>query len=294
MTTINDLVDDYEDYLRNERRLADGSVAAYLSDLRGLSVFVGDKPVADIEANDLRAYMRHLGRQGYKSTSIRRKMHGFGTFWEWLRLEKHVNDVTPHDLVLPRKPVRVVNWLNEHDLRRFVETPVNRHNPTEKQRDQLAWLLLAWLGLRRSELLNLEVNDVRLDENLIVIRDAKGQQDRVLPLPLAARPALILYLNGRTSGFLFLGRDGTQWKVQAFNRAFQRHLRVCGLSGKGITPHTLRHTFATHLVMAGVSVVVVSKLLGHKDIQSTMTYVHVGIEGMRAALNMFVLASRAE
>lgn len=291
--TINDLVPAYREYLLHERQLRESSVVAYLCDLDGLRAFLEDKPVSEVNASDLRAYMRFLGSRGYKSTSIRRKFHGFGTFWRWLKLENHTSDVITESLNLPRKPQRIVQWLNAHDLRVFVETPPDRGNPDEQMRDHAAWLLLAWLGLRRGELLGLEVVDVRIDEEMIIIRDAKGQKDRLLPLPESIKPELTQLVEGRSAGYVFRGRDGKQWKVRAFNRAFARHLRACGLDGHGITPHTLRHTFATHLVLAGVQIVIVSKLLGHADIQSTMTYVHVGLGSMRSAIAQHVLAKKS-
>lgn len=290
MKTILDLINDYEDYLTHERGLAVLSVVAYLSDLRGLADFFPARPVDQITTNDLRAYMRELSRQGFKPATIRRKFHGFGTFWRWLKMEGWVKSVATEFLRLPRKPQQVIQWMNAHDLRIFVETPVDRADPHEKQRDRLAWLLLAWLGLRRAEVLNLEVGDVRLVDEVIIIRAGKGKKDRVLPLPPAIKGDLVQFIQGRTSGFLFLGRDGTRWKVRAFNRAFARHLRACGLNDHGITPHTLRHTFATHLVAAGVPITIISKLLGHADIQSTMTYVHIDMSNLRNAIAQHILA----
>jgi site-specific recombinase XerD len=293
MITIADLLADYEDYLRHERQLAPLSIVAYLCDLRALAACLGSKNTAEIDANDLRAHMRDLGRDGFKTASIRRKFHGFGTFWRWLKMEGYASDVITESLVLPRKPQRVVKWLNAHDLRIFVETPPDRANPNEQARDHVAWQMLAWLGLRRSELLNLDVCDVRLSDQVVVIRDAKGRKDRILPLPPALMSEITAYIGERESGLLFRGQGGTRWRTKAFNRAFQRHLRTCGLAGKGITPHTLRHTFATHLVMAGIPIPTVSKLLGHADIQSTMVYVHVDMEGMRYALAQHILAKES-
>lgn len=293
MATISGLLPVYQDYLAYERRLAQSSIVAYLGDLQGLADFLGSKAVSDISVNDLRAYMRDLSRQDFKATSIRRKFHGYGTFWRWLRMEGYVSEVITEHLRLPRKPQRVVQWLNARDLKVFVDTPVNRRDPAEKLRDRVAWLLLAWLGLRRSELLNLEVSDVRLVDEVIVIRDAKGKKDRVLPLPPDMKDEITALVAGRTAGYLLQGRDGGQWKVRAFNRAFQRHLRACGLDRHGVTPHTLRHTFATHLVMAGVQITTVSKMLGHADLQSTMVYIHVDLGNMRVALAQHVLASKS-
>jgi site-specific recombinase XerD len=291
--TIGDLLPEYEDYLTHERHLAEQSIVAYLSDLRGLVDFLAGKPVADIQVNDLRAFMRDLSHQGYKTASIRRKFHGFGTFWRWLRMEGYTDEVLTDYVQLPKKPQRVVTWLNARDLHVFVETPPKRSNPIERERDRIAWLLLAWLGLRRSEVLNLEVEDVRLLDNVIIVRAAKGDKDRVLPLPPDLKDDLAGFIGERTSGYLLLGRDGTQWKVSAFNRAFRRHLRTCGMDGHGITPHTLRHTFATHLVAAGVPITIVGELLGHADIQSTMVYVHADMSSFRNAIAAHILAVKS-
>lgn len=291
--SIAELMPAYLDYLEHERQLAALSIVAYTIDLRGLAAFLDGKSVSEIEVNDLRSYMRDLGRRGFKVATIRRKFHGFGTFWRWLRMEGYTGEVITEYLRLPKKPHSVVQWLNAHDLRTFVETPVNRADPHEQQRDRLAWLLLAWLGLRRSEVLDLAVEDVRILDEVIIIRAAKGDKDRVLPLPPVLKSDLVSFIGQRKSGYFFLGRDGTQWKVKAFNRAFARHLRACGLDGQGITPHTLRHTFATHLVMAGVQITVVSELLGHADIQSTMLYVHTDMGNLRNAIAQHVLAKKS-
>jgi len=293
MTTILALLPAYESYLRHERQLADLSIVAYLSDLHALGAFLTGKEVSRIEINDLRAYMRNLSEQGFKVASIRRKFHGFGTFWRWLKMEGHTSDVITEQLRLPRKPQLVVKWLNAHDLKRFVDTPVNRRDPFIQARDSLAWRLLAWLGLRRSELLNLDVQDIRLVDDVIVIRAGKGKKDRVLPLPMPLKDDLIAFIGDRRAGPLLLSERGTKWAVKSFNRAFQRHLRACNLEGQGITAHTLRHSFATHLVMAGVPITTVSTLLGHADIQSTMIYVHTDMEHLRAALAEYVLNNKS-
>lgn len=289
MTTISDLLPAYEDYLRHERQSADLTVIAYLGDLRGLADFCQAKPVSEIAVNDLRAYMRDLSHQGFKTATIRRKFHGFGTFWHWLKMEKHASDVITEQLKLPRKPRQIVKWLNENDLRTLIETPVARSDGFAA-RDTLAWKLLAWLGLRRSEVVDLEVGDIRFVDGVILIRAAKGDKDRLLPLPPELEPNLRAFIGTRTAGLLFRGAKGRGWSVQSFNRAFRSHLKTCGLSGKGITPHTLRHTFATHLVRSGVSIVTVSKLLGHADIQSTMIYVHVDMGQMKEAIENYVLS----
>lgn len=138
-------------------------------------------------------------------------------------------------------------FLSEDDLRTFVQTP------DDKPRNQLAWTLLAWLGLRRSEVLNMRVKDIQVGDRTLLIRNSKGNKDRLLVLPETLIAQTEPYIAGRKDeDYVFKGDRGGQWSVQSFTRAFHQHLERCGLLGKGITPHTLRHTFATHLVRRGV------------------------------------------
>jgi integrase/recombinase XerD len=177
-------------------------------------------------------------------------------------------------------------------LRRFIETPVKRHKMPAfvNERDSLAWKTIAWLGLRRSEILGLKIQDVLLDEMLIIVRGIKNRRDRVMPLPPALKDdfqKLIADRGGKA--YVFPGPWGEQWTESAFGNAFSAHLKACGLADRGITPHSLRHTFATFMVRADVNLVDVKELLGHVDIKSTMIYIHTGPERFRQALDKHIL-----
>lgn len=277
MPTILALIDAYTDYMRNERRLAESTITSYRSDLKHLYQLV-KCDVDSITLNDLRGYITMLSKRGYKVKTIRRHFHGFTTFWRWLFMERLIKPDLLEQLArirLPTPSVVIPRWLSEDELRRFVYTPVKRPVASEALRDETAWLLLAWLGIRRGELLNIHVGDVRLGDGLIVIRGGKNKRDRLMPLP----PSLCANLTALTSerahsDYLLLGHDGHRWKVQAFARAFGQQLKRCGLAGQDVTPHTLRHTYATMLTTHGINLVGVQKMLGHVDIKSTMIYAH--------------------
>lgn len=283
MTQISDLLPRYGHYLTHERGLAAATVTAYLSDLRRLARFTA----ADVEAVDrdaLRAFMRHLSVCGYATSTIRRTFHGFGTFWAWLRLE-HVTEADPLEaLRLPRQNRRAPAWLSEAELRRFATTPVTARWESVVLRDTLAWGTLAWLGLRRQELLALQVGDVRLADGVIVVKNTKSKQDRTLAIPAALQCPFSTLCEGRSATDYVFGRRGRPWGLAPFNRAFKRHLRAAGLEDRGVTPHTLRHSFATHLILRGVALHVVKELLGHKDMASTQVYLHADPQHLRDAL----------
>lgn len=274
MTTIPDLLPAYRDYLNHERRMARNTVLSYTHDLERLHAHIS-KPVAEYVLNDLRDYQRKLSRDNMSVSTIQRHFAGFMTFWRWLRMEGHVTEVLPERIILPRKDSRVPRWLDAQELRKLLTTPVQANTPDLALRESTAWRLLAWSGIRRSELQALKVSSIRFSSGVFVVWSPKVRKERVLPLPdpmRAALTALTVHRGGDEP--LFLGIEGGRWSFESMNAAFLRHLRTCGLNNSGITMHSLRHTYATMLVEHGASVFEVKELLGHADIKSTMKYIH--------------------
>ncbi len=290
MTSILGLLHEYEEYLQHEHRVAKGTLRAYLSDLRLLGRAI-PKDVRAITLNDLRAYQTDLGKQGQKIATVLRKFDGFRTFWKWLVLQKYVEENVAERVRLPRRIRRLPKWLTEDELRRFANTPVvPGRSHTYPFRDMVAWKTLAWLGLRRSELLNLKVVDVQVADGTLVIRHSKGDRDRVLPLPERLKGDLNFLIGDRgPDQYVFAGMPDTKWTYNSLMLAFRRQLRVCGLENRGITPHTIRHSFATHLVRRGVPLPVIKALLGHSDIKTTMVYIHVSQDDLKQAIAQHVL-----
>ena len=283
MVQITSLLPRYEQFLRFELQRADATVSAYLSDLRGLDSAI-DKPVEQIAKNDLRAYMRALGKRGISRSTVRRKVNGMSTFWKWLIDEGYIDANVTSGIVLPKRERKFARWLSETELRRYVETP------DDDPRNALAWKLLAWLGLRRDELRRLRVGDVNLNDHRITIRDAKGQKDRVLPIPDALKDDLAdAQADGwRDAGmYLLPGDKGGYWSKNSFYKAFNAHVAAADLPK--ITPHTLRHTLATHMSQRGVPLRIIQQWLGHERIETTGRYLHVAPEFMESALDKHVL-----
>jgi site-specific recombinase XerD len=281
VTTILALFDAYRDYLQHELQRAPQTVTAYLSDLRGLAKFV-DKPIDQIAKNDLRAYLRHMGRQGLQPATVRRKVHGYSTFWNWLVAEGHVEQTITKGLTLPRKERKFARWLTEAELHRFEETP--DPNP----RNTLAWRLLAWLGLRRNELLDLRCDAVNIEDGVIAVRGTKSRRDRTLPIPEALVESLRAVCQGRDeAAFVLPGDLGGWWSKLSFYTAFRAHARAAGVPG--ITPHTLRHTVATHMSQRGVPLRVIQQWMGHERMDTTSIYLQVAPEFMQSAMDKHVL-----
>lgn len=279
MNTLISLLPNYIDYLELERALRPQTVKAYKSDIERLHIFVGDKDVSKISLDDLRAHMRNMAKEGLSTETIRRRIHSLNTFYKWLVLENIVTEQISAKLHLPKRTRKQPTWLSDIEIRKFANT---------QSRLSIAWKLLAWFGLRRSELLRLNWRDVRLNDGIIILRDTKSRDDRIMPIPSAFKPEL-------AQEWIDVGMP-TEGRVvpvakSPFARAFRKHLIECGLQDRGITPHTLRHSFASSLIRQGVPLTVVKELLGHKDVSTTMIYVHHSDELLQDAMNKHILGN---
>lgn len=280
--TILDHLPDFVRHLRDERQLEPSTIANYQSDLQKLYHHVGPKDVREIDINDIRGWIRGMKANGQKPATIRRKIHTCSAFWKFL----HIIDVVDHHMptkvlhMLPKYRRKVAdNWLTEDELKAFVSAPA----PTV--RDTVAWLMLAWLGLRRGELSSLKCGDIHLDERRAIVR-GKGGHQRILPIPDDLQPGLQMLMHGQPDDAFLFRSQGCQWSVSAIGKAFDDHVIRAGLGEREpkITPHVLRHTFATHLVMRGVPLIKVSRLLGHTKISHTEIYAHHAPEHLLDAM----------
>lgn len=282
MTTITELLPSYHEYMVHERALAPATVRAYYRDLVKLADFT-TLSVEDIHRDELRRYMRELSKRGLAPATIRRMFHGYGTFWRWLMLEHIVSESATVGLNLPRLNKTTPRWLSEEELRRFANTPARSRRKKLAFRNMVAWKTLAWLGLRRQELLNLKVANVQLVDRVVVIRNTKSKRDRVLGLPGELHGLLESLCEGKEGEDYVFGVYGGRWSLSSFNKAFERHVKLCRLVN--VTPHTLRHTFATLLTMRGVELHVVQALMGHARMSSTEIYLHASSTYLRDAMD---------
>lgn len=285
MSLVSDLMFRYENYLRHEKRAADLTVAAYLSDLRVFGEWL-DRDVESVVLDDMRAYLRHLSKSGRKYSTIERKFAGFSTFWQWLKMEKVVVDNPIDYITIPKKPRPLPVWLEAHQLRIFVQTI--DPNPYWL-RNHVAWSLMAWLALRRSEILRLKVGDLKLADQTISISQSKGGRSRVLPLP-SPLCSLLKYASiaRMPEDYLLMGELGGRWGLSSFQTQFAAHIQHCGLPKK-ITPHSIRHTTATQMMRRGVGIYVLKDFLGHADIKTTLIYLHINQESISTAMEMHPL-----
>lgn len=275
---LNELIPAYREYLRHERKLADNTLYSYTTDVRKLAAFV-NKPVASITRDDLRAFMRHMSKEGYEANTIRRVFHGFGTLFKWLYLEGHTEKVLTEYIDLPRKNDTAPTWMDETHWRMFLAACDGAHG--------LAWRTLALTGMRPDELRKLTVQNVKLngDDSALIVRNTKSKRDRVIPLDKSLVEPLAGLIAGLSPEAYVFGTGGAIWNRLKMIKAFQYQLERAGLQGHGYTMYSLRHTYATYLANEGTNLHVVKEVMGHKSLETTQKYLHTSHESVKAAMS---------
>ncbi len=276
------LLERFSDYLRFERGLSDTTRDAYLRDCRRLVAFASDKGAASPAAADyslLRAFTAHLYEVGLGRSSVARVQSALRTYFSFLLEEGHIESDPTEHLESP-KPARP---LPEALSIAQVEQLLASTDPSSFlfQRDLAMLETLYGAGLRISELNSLRRRDLFLEDGLITVA-GKGNRRRIVPLGGRATVAVRDYLGdlrgrldrGEGLGVVFLSRHGRPLSRMGTWKVVRRHVLRSGI-GQRVTPHTLRHSFATHLLEGGAPLEAVQEMLGHADIATTQIYIHV-------------------
>jgi len=266
------------DFCRLEKGLAANSIQAYSTDLSRFSSFFRD--ASDLPGTEaLRLYLDHLQNSGLGSRSIARHLTTLRNFFAFLLREGSIQQDPTEHLRAPRQWQDIPKFLNLQDIERIIQA-ANGSRPTAL-RDRAMVELLYASGLRVSELCRLGVSDLNLD--LGVLRTTgKGNKQRLVPAGKEAIQAVEVYLRegrgallkGRASRYLFVTARGGCLTRQGFWKLLAGYGRKAGVF-HGVTPHVLRHSFATHLLEGGADLRSVQVMLGHADISTTQIYTHV-------------------
>ncbi len=285
---MNHYLDHYLNYLAVERGLANNTLDAYGRDLaRYLDYLESQKIVAleNISAAVVLRFLSHLKNAGLSPRSRARALAALRTFHKFLVREKITKDNPTDQVVSPKSLTALPHTLAPLDVESLLSSP--------KGESALAWRDRAMLeiiyatGLRVSELVSLKLSDLQMDVGYLTAFGKRSKQ-RIVPLGETAIAALQEYLqNGRPglekqkgSHFLFLNRSGEGLTRQGFWKIIKRRALEAGIS-QSITPHTMRHSFATHLLENGADLRSVQAMLGHADISTTQIYTHVTRERLR-------------
>ena len=265
-----------------EKGLAQNTVEAYSRDLSRLSEFLISKGVrswGEVESIHLRSYLSFLRGKGLSSSTVARHVVTLRRLYRFLETEALVRESPLPSVYLTPGPRKLPHALSSDDVRKLLSQP-DRSRPLGT-RDQAMLELLYATGLRVSELLSLQTQQIDLQGDYLTVK-GKGSKMRAVPFGKWAREKLLAYmqavrsrlLKGKSSPFVFTTRSGKPLTRQAFWKLIRRYALAAGIDKK-VTPHTLRHSFATHLLEGGADLRSVQSMLGHADISTTQIYTHV-------------------
>ncbi len=273
--------------LRAERGLAGATIEAYARDLSGLAAHLEEAGVRhpeEVTAVHLRTFLQRLESRGLSARSRARTLSTVRGLFKFLVREKVIADTPAAELRAPRRGQRLPRSLGREETAQLLAAP---GGSALARRDAAMLELVYAAGLRVSEACGLRVDQVNLEAGYLTVV-GKGSKERVVPLGSQARRQLLDYLadsrprlgRGRVSAQLFLSRFGRRMSRQSFWRIVRKYARQLGLRGP-VSPHTLRHAFATHLVEGGADLRAVQMMLGHADISTTQVYTHVARDRLR-------------
>jgi site-specific recombinase XerD len=287
---------DFVIYCRVERRLSEHTCRAYERDVRCCIEFLrgqGIAALAEIRTPDLRRFLSDEASHRPAPSSQARTVAALRCFFRFCLESEYLERDPAHVLRMPKKRETLPDLLDRGELSRLLQMPArggvwSRVHSGKPERDRLLLALFAYGGLRRSELLGLDWDDVDLERRLIRVRVAKGGRQRVLPIHPGLVPLLLEYRATRTPAdhpALFVGVLGNRLSPTILSTTFRRYTDAAGVAKrKRVTPHTLRHVFATELLSAGANLRQIQELLGHRHLDSTQRYTHVGAHQLRGAV----------
>jgi integrase/recombinase XerC len=280
-------------HLRSERDASGHTIKSYREDLLALADYLEDDDgrcpaVGSITTTELRGYVSALSEAGYAKTTIARRLAALRSFFRYGQRERWCESNPAAPLRNPRRPAALPHFLSTDEIGKLLAAPSEAAQLGLRDRAILETLYSA--GLRVSELVAATDGDLDLREGILRVR-GKGRKERLAPLGSYATRALKKWLRARKLASnektgegapLFVNRFGRRLTTRSVARMLEKYLQETGLDLR-TTPHTLRHSFATHLLDRGADIRSVQELLGHKSLVTTQIYTHVSTASLRAA-----------
>lgn len=277
-------IDQFLDFLKFEKNASPHTIAGYRRDLNQLAAYLRDNGYTwrTAESLTLRGFLAELHERRLKKSSIVRKLAAMRSFFEFGLRRKWRDDNPASALSTPRQEQKIPTFLTEEETAQFLEWPVDRAEPRDV-RDRAILELLYASGLRVSELTALDLEDLHLRERLVRVK-GKGKKERIVPFGRQAEKWLREYLALRprlasqrmSEAALFLNYRGERLTPRSVQRLVQSRLKQIAVFRK-VSPHSLRHSFASHLLSRGADLRVIQELLGHKSLATTQKYTHLDL-----------------
>lgn len=285
---MDTLIDRFLNHLSVEKGLSPNTLSAYAQDLQKLVQFVEQKGISGadrIDRKEILLFLSDLKRRALAASSTARILSTLRTFFQFLNTEGVLSHDPLAHIHSPRQPFRLPKALHPTEVEALLNFPKGE-NPIGLRNDAMIELLYA-TGLRVSELVSLPMGAVNLESSYLIAH-GKGSKERLVPIGKCAREKLLRYLTfarplllkTKSAALLFINRSGKGISRQAFWMQLKETARKAGIR-RSITPHMLRHSFASHLLEGGADLRSVQMLLGHADISTTQIYTHVAREHLK-------------
>lgn len=278
---MKQLISSFTVYLDKEKKLSQNTLESYKRDITQYLTYLNNNGILDISLSNTTTvitYLLYLQKTGKSTSTISRNLASIRSFYKFLLLNKQIESDPTINLETPKTERRQPNILTLQEVDTLLTQPLEH---TDKGiRDKAMLELLYATGIRVTELISLDIEDVNLD--LGFIKCSSGVKERVIPIGSIALNSLTKYINDNRINFiknqdeesLFLNYYGNRLTRQGFWKIIKAYTEQAKI-GKTITPHTLRHSFATHLIQNGADLRSVQEMLGHSDISTTQVYAHL-------------------
>ena len=267
-------------HLQNEQHVSAHTVRSYRSDLAQLAAFFDDADPASIGHQDLRRYLGHLISLKIRKSSLSRKLSAIRAFYKFLNRTGMLKNNPARLISTPKLDKRLPAVLTVDDALRLMNAP--GESERTELRDRAVLETLYSTGIRASELIGIDHEDIDRQDRLIRIR-GKGRKERIVPVGEKALSAIDAYHAQRPDraleGAVFSGPSGKRLTARTVQRILGNYRKKLGLSQKA-SPHTLRHSFATHLLESGADLRAIQELLGHASLSTTQRYTHLNLDAL--------------
>ncbi|CAM4165890.1 site-specific tyrosine recombinase XerD [Jeotgalicoccus halotolerans] len=290
---LNRYIDEYLTYLKIERGLSNASISSYKQDLKQYNQYLTDENVTGVEqitAEILVTFLQFLSLSGKSNKTIRRIQSTLRNFHQFLQIEQVIDTNPALRLNTPKEERELPVVLSVEEMETLLHSP---DSTAQGIRDNAIMELLYASGLRVSELINLKLGDLNLDMGFIRVY-GKGDKERIVPTTEYVADKLNNYIKNQrltllkheNTDILFLTNRGKGFTRQGLWKTIKKYVLISGIN-KNITPHTFRHSFATHLIENGADLRAVQEMLGHSDISTTQVYTQISASKIREMYKQF-------
>lgn len=272
------------EYLKHERNASPHTIASYQRDLKQLAVYLKKKNISLKRTDNvvLRGFLATLYEKRNKKSTVARKLAAIRSFFQFCIRKRWLEDNPAKVVATPKQEKPVPSFLSEEDMEQFLDIPKTRR-PLDLRDKSILELLYA-TGSRVSELVGIDLEDINFEERLIRVR-GKGKKERLVPFGKIAEQSLELYIRARSlihkgqidENALFLNYRGDRITSRSVERVVDKYIRFSAMRRK-ISPHSLRHSFASHLLSRGADLRVIQELLGHESLATTQKYTHLDLK----------------